>query len=69
MEHLLTVKEYKRMADEYDKVKYKCKCGHRVVIKHNQTKAMCSWCGSYVFKDNQEEFKYRISEQIKKRVR
>ena len=67
MEHLLTVKEYKRMADEYDKVKYKCKCGHRVVIKHNQTKAMCSWCGRYVFKDNQEEFKYRISEQIKKR--
>ena len=52
MEHLLTDKEYKRMTEEYDKVKYKCKCGHRVVIKHNQTKAICSWCLKYVFKNN-----------------
>ena len=35
MEHLLTDKEYKRMTEEYDKVKYKCKCGHREVIKHS----------------------------------
>ena len=57
MEHLLTDKEYNRMTEEYDKVKYKCKCGHRVVIKHNQTKAICSWCLKYVFKDNKEEKK------------
>ena len=67
MEHLLTDKEYKRMTEEYNKVKYKCKCGHRVVIKHSQTKAICSWCGSYVFKDKKTEFNYRISEQIKRR--
>ena len=58
---------YKRMTEEYNKVKYKCKCGHRVVIKHSQTKAICSWCGSYVFKDKKTEFNYRISEQIKRR--
>ena len=67
MEHLLTDKEYNRMTEEYDKVKYKCKCGHRVVIKHNQTKAICSWCGSYVKKKKKREFNYRISEQIKMR--
>ena len=65
MEHLLTDKEYNRMTEEYDKVKYKCKCGHRVVIKHNQTKAICSWCLKYVFKNNQVEFKYRLKEKIK----
>ena len=65
MDHILTDKEYQRLTEEYDKVKYKCRCGHRVVIKHNQTKAICSWCQNYVFKNNQEEFKYRLKEKIK----
>ena len=26
-------KRYERLADELDKVKYTCKCGHRVIIK------------------------------------
>lgn len=65
MEHILTDKEYKRMTDEYDKVKYRCKCGHRVVIKYNETKKICSWCQNYVFKNDQEEFKYRMKERIK----
>ena len=66
MEKILTIKEYKRMTEEYDKVKYMCKCGHKVVISHNKTKSLCDWCGNYVFKDKKDEFKYRVKERIKK---
>lgn len=41
MEKMLTTKEYKRMTDEYDKVKYKCKCGRRVVIPKWVDKQLC----------------------------
>lgn len=65
MEHLLTAKEYKRLTEEYDKVKYQCKCGHRVVIPKSKDKNICSWRGRYVFKDKKEEFRYRLSEKLK----
>ena len=65
MDHILTIKEFKRMTDEYEKVKYICKCGHRVVIPKWVDKQLCDWCGRYVFKDKKTEFKYRIMEAIK----
>lgn len=65
MDHILSTKEYKKLTEEYDKVKYTCKCGHRVVIPYNKEKNICSWCHNYVFKNNQEEFKYRLKEKIK----
>lgn len=65
MDHILTIKEFKRMTDEYEKVKYICKCGHRVVIPKWVDKQLCDWCGRYVFKDKRSEFKYRIKEAIK----
>lgn len=65
MERLLTAEEFSRMSTEYDKVKYQCRCGHKVIIPARVDKQLCSWCGRYVFKNNQEEFKYRIKEKIK----
>ena len=41
MDHILTIKEFKRMTDEYEKVKYICKCGHRVVIPKWVDKQLC----------------------------
>lgn len=67
MEKLLTKEEYQRMTEEYDKVKYTCKrCGHRVVIGNSRTKSICDWCGHYVFKNEKDEFKYRVKERMKK---
>ena len=64
MKKMLTVKEYKRMVEEYDKVKYKCKCGHGVIIPNRLDKILCNWCGNYVFKNKEDEFKYRIQESL-----
>lgn len=66
MKKLLTIKEYKRMTDNYEKAKYICKCGHRVIIPKWVDKQLCDWCNCYVFKNKQDEFKYRLEEKIKK---
>ena len=65
MEKLLTIKEYERMMQEYDKVKYRCRCGHRVIIPYNVDKQICSYCKRYVFKNKAEEFKYRVKEKMR----
>ena len=61
----LTVKEYSNMTKEYDKVKYTCECGHRVVIPKWVDKNLCRWCGRYVFKNKKDEFEYRMKEKLK----
>lgn len=66
MEKILTIKEYERMQDEYDKVKYRCKCGHKVIIPEKVNKQICSWCGRYVFKNKKDEFEFRLKERMKK---
>ena len=64
MKRLLTNKEYNRMTEEYNKVKYQCKCGHKVVIPKWWDKNVCKNCGRYVFKDKRKEFEYRLKEKI-----
>lgn len=66
MHRIYTDEEWKRMQDNYDKVRYKCKCGHRSVIPKNVEKTVCSWCGNYVFKDKKTEFQYRMAQNIKR---
>lgn len=58
-------KEYEKKAEEYDKVKHICKCGHRVIIPEWIDKILCDWCGNYVFKNKKDEDLYRIMEKIK----
>lgn len=64
MKRFLTFKEYKHMTEEYDKVKYMCKCGHRNIIPKWRDKTLCSWCNRYVFKNKRDEFKFRLKEKI-----
>ena len=66
MKKLYTDKEFERMTDEYDKVKYLCKCGHRVIIPEKYEKRLCNWCQNYVFKTKEDEFKYRLRERMRK---
>lgn len=66
MEKLLTVKEYERMQEEYNKVKYMCKCGHKNIIPYNEEKVVCTFCGNYVFKNKKDEDIYRIREKMRK---
>lgn len=64
--HLMTKKEFSRQADELDKVKYRCKCGHRVIIPYWEEKQLCTHCNYYVFKNKKDEDLYRIKERLNK---
>lgn len=57
---------YQRVMDGLDKIKYRCKCDHRVVIPRHIDRNICDWCGSYVFKNKKDEFEYRLKEKLNK---
>ena len=47
----------------------KCKCGHAFLIHTTEDKKLCDWCGNYVFKTPQAEFKYRVAEKMGKKIK
>ena len=68
MKHIFA--EDDRMFEEYSKHKVRCKhCGHNSTIPVYVDKRICSWCGNYVFRTPEIEFKFRLDQEIKKRKR
>lgn len=62
-------KQFKRSSEVYSQNKYPCKhCGHKQLIPKIMEKNLCDWCGFWVFKNEKDEFKYRMDEQIKRRM-
>jgi len=51
-----------KLQEAYSQVRYKCKCGHSVIILNDKDKVLCKWCGNLVFKDKKTEMLYRINE-------
>lgn len=58
-------KNIDKIEKEQTQHKYYCKCGHSVIIRPMENKVLCHWCNNWVFKDKQEEFKYRLKEKMK----
>jgi len=57
----------KKLSAACHKVKYYCKnCGHSVIIINKVKKNLCDWCGHYVFKNDRDEFEYRLKEKLNK---
>ena len=48
----------------FSELKHICKCGHTVVIPNFVEKVLCSWCGRYVYRDEQSEFKDKLKQKI-----
>lgn len=63
---ILSDEEFERLSREYEKVRYKCKCGHSVIIPTWVDKQLCNWCGNYVYKDKKDEFKNKLKEMSKR---
>lgn len=55
--------EWKRLTNEYDKVKVRCSCGRRVIIPVWVDKQLCDWCGHYVYRDKKLEFKEKLKQK------
>ena len=67
--YFATNKELQKLLEEMTKARVKCSCGHSVVIPPKKDKYICSWCGNYVFKDKQTEFRYKFKENLMKEKR
>lgn len=50
---------------EIEKYKVRCKCSHTFIISRVD-RALCSYCGNWVYRTPELEFKYKIAEQMKK---
>lgn len=61
----LTDEEIETYKNELAKVKVQCKCGHKVVMPYWVDKQICTWCRNYVFRNKQDEFKYRMKAKLK----
>lgn len=47
--------------------KFACKhCGHKQLVPVYMGKAICDWCNHFIFRDEKEEFKYRMNERLKR---
>lgn len=56
------------MSEEYNKVKIPCKhCGHKSVIPVWVDRVVCSWCGYYVYRNKQMEFREEVKKLMKVR--
>ena len=67
MSKYLSYKEIEKLRTSITENKIYCKhCGHGVSMSKKTTKVICSWCGNYIFKNDREEFKYRINELRRK---
>lgn len=46
------------------KLKVMCKCGHNQLVASD--KAICDWCGRWVYRDKKQEFRERVKEKIRR---
>lgn len=60
-----TTQEY---IEALDKRKYKCSCGHSVIITYKDDYCICNWCGRKVLKDKRTNFKDKLRKAIYRRV-
>lgn len=51
----------------YTDNRVKCKCGHSHFMPVFLPYKICGWCGKMVFRNKQEEFKYKLEHEIKKK--
>lgn len=51
----------------YKANQYECKnCGHKQLVPKFMEKNLCDWCGVYVFREEKDEFKFRLKERLMK---
>lgn len=62
---LYTKEELK--AKNYSNYMFKCKCSHTQLIPYNIDKVICSYCGKWIYKSKEDEFKDKIKNLLKER--
>ena len=64
----LTKKQIENIANAKETLKRKCKhCGRRKVIPVYVDRILCDWCGLWIYREPNIEFKYKLEEQMKRK--
>ena len=61
----MSIKDDKAL-EEYEKLKVRCKCGHRTVMPVYVDKTTCSYCGRTVTNNTKAYFVYKLRKEIRK---
>lgn len=62
----LSFDDIQKLHDEKTANRIICKnCGHTMNISNSRDKRICSHCGKYVFREEKDEFKYRLLNSYK----
>lgn len=62
----LSFSDIEKLDEEKTENRIYCKnCGHALNISHQRDKRICNHCGKYVFREDKEEFKYRLLNSYK----
>lgn len=57
--------DIQKIMEAQQKLKVTCSCGHRVLIPKFLKKAICDWCGHWVYKDKKDEFKEKLLRKMR----
>ena len=56
-------KDMEKLSHEATNLIVKCKCSHSIVMP-SADRTICSYCGSWVYRTKEIEFKYKMKEAI-----
>lgn len=66
MNNYLSFDDIEKLCDEKAANRIVCKnCGHTMNISNSREKRICTHCGMYVFREDKDEFKYRMLNSYK----
>ena len=65
----LSNNDIKKIYEDRQKYRVKCKCGHTCTILSPKGYQLCNWCHNYVFINSKVEFEYRMKEKLLKEKR
>ena len=62
----MSLKTDKKLYETIQDLTVKCKCGHSIFMPVYLKNTICSHCKKLVFRNNKEEFKYKMERMLKK---
>lgn len=57
-------RQEKKLFDKICEYRVKCNCSHTMIIIQND-RVICSYCGKWVYRTPEIEFKYKLREKMK----
>lgn len=57
----------RKLLKDLNELRRYCKFGHSVCIGSKRRKIICSYCGSWIYKNDKDEFKDKLMMKIERR--